>query len=53
MGFLVEEESEPLTGAVGGELSKGLAKVENTGMVLGDKQLNSMEIGIGYFRSFD
>ena len=42
IGFLVEVESEPLTG---GELSKGEAKVETTGMVLGDEQLNSMELG--------
>lgn len=40
MGFLVEEDFESLAG---GELSKGEAKVETTGMVLGDEQLNSME----------
>lgn len=41
MGFLVEVESEPLTAA---EVSKGDAKVETTGMVVGDEQLNSMDI---------
>ena len=56
MGFLVEVESEPLTG---GEVSKGEAKVETTGMELGDEQLNSMELGFqvipanGYGENFD
>lgn len=41
MGFLVDVESEPLTAA---EVSKGDAKVETTGMVVGDEQLNSMDM---------
>ena len=47
---MVEVESESL---IGGELSKGEAKVETTRMVLADEKLNPMESSSFYLSRFE